>query len=104
MLRGAPIPRQRSPPVTNSSSCRVAVVGGGPAGLKAAEVLAAGGATVTVYDRMPSLGRKFLLAGRGGLNLTHSEDLAPFLARYGSAQDKLQPAIETLTPEAVRAW
>jgi uncharacterized flavoprotein (TIGR03862 family) len=104
VLRGAPIPRQRSPPVTNSSSCRVAVVGGGPAGLKAAEVLAAGGATVTVYDRMPSLGRKFLLAGRGGLNLTHSEDLAPFLARYGSAQDKLQPAIETLTPEAVRAW
>jgi uncharacterized flavoprotein (TIGR03862 family) len=90
--------------VTNSSSCSVAVVGGGPAGLKAAEVLAAGGATVTVYDRMPSFGRKFLLAGRGGLNLTHSEDMAPFLARYGAAQDAMRPAIEALTPEAVRAW
>lgn len=90
--------------MTNSSSCSVAVVGGGPAGLKAAEVLAAGGATVTVYDRMPSFGRKFLLAGRGGLNLTHSEDMAPFLARYGPGQEKLRPAIEALTPEAVRAW
>ncbi len=72
--------------VTNSSSCSVAVIGGGPAGLMAAEVLAAGGATVTVYDRMPSLGRKLLLAGRGGLNLTHSEDIARFLARYGAAR------------------
>jgi uncharacterized flavoprotein (TIGR03862 family) len=90
--------------VTNSSSCSVAVIGAGPAGLKAAEVLAAGGATVTVYDRMPTFGRKFLLAGRGGLNLTHSEDMAPFLARYGVAQDALRPAIEALTPEAVRVW
>jgi uncharacterized flavoprotein (TIGR03862 family) len=90
--------------VTNSSSCSVAVVGGGPAGLKAAEVLASGGATVTVYDRMPSFGRKFLLAGRGGLNLTHSEDMAPFLARYGAAQDALRSSIEALTPEAVRIW
>ena len=90
--------------MTNSTSCTVAVIGGGPAGLMAAEVLAAGGATVTVYDRMPSLGRKFLLAGRGGLNLTHSEELARFLQRYGPAEDKLRPAIEALPPDAVRAW
>ena len=90
--------------VTNSSSCSVAVIGGGPAGLMAAEVLAAGGATVTVYERMPSLGRKLLLAGRGGLNLTHSEDIARFLARYGAAEGCLRPALEALPPEAVRAW
>jgi uncharacterized flavoprotein (TIGR03862 family) len=84
--------------------CSAAVVGGGPAGLMAAEVLAAGGACVTVYDRMPSLGRKLLLAGRGGLNLTHSEDLARFLGRYGSARERLSPAIEALPPAAVRAW
>ena len=90
--------------MTNSTSCSVAVVGGGPAGLMAAEALAAGGATVTVYDRMPSLGRKFLLAGRGGLNLTHSEGLARFLQRYGPAAEKLRPAIEALPPDAVRGW
>ncbi|KAB2942328.1 MAG: TIGR03862 family flavoprotein [Hyphomicrobium sp.] len=88
----------------DGSSCSVAVVGGGPAGLMAAEVLAAGGAAVTVYDRMPSLARKFLLAGRGGLNLTHSEDFAHFLARYGAAQEHLRPALEALPPAAVRAW
>lgn len=70
----------------------------------AAEVMAAGGARVTVFDRMPSLARKFLLAGRGGLNLTHSEDLEPFLARYGAAREKLRPAIEAFPPAAVRAW
>ncbi len=82
----------------------VAVIGGGPAGLMAAEVLSAGGAAVTVYDRMPSLARKFLLAGRGGLNLTHSESQEPFLTRYGDAQDPLRPAIEALPPEALRGW
>lgn len=81
-----------------------AVIGGGPAGLMAAETLARGGARVTVYDRMPSLGRKFLLAGRGGLNLTHSEPLCRFLARYGAAEPVLRPMIEAFPPEAVRAW
>ena len=70
----------------------------------AAEVLAQGGARVTVYDRMPSVGRKFLLAGRGGLNLTHSEDLDRFLLRYGAAMPHLRAAIEALPPAAVRAW
>jgi uncharacterized flavoprotein (TIGR03862 family) len=82
----------------------VAVVGGGPAGLMAAEVLASGGATVTVYDRMPSLARKFLLAGRGGLNLTHSEGLEQFQARYGAAAPHLRQAIEDFSPIALRSW
>jgi uncharacterized flavoprotein (TIGR03862 family) len=82
----------------------VAVIGAGPAGLMAAEVLAAGGAKVTVYDRMPSVGRKFLMAGRGGLNLTHSEELSEFLTRYGAATENLRAAIEAFPPEALRAW
>lgn len=80
------------------------VIGGGPAGLMAAEVLATAGARVDVYDRMPSLARKFLMAGRGGLNLTHSEDLARFLTRYGTSQEQLRPMIEALPPDAVRRW
>jgi hypothetical protein len=83
---------------------RVAVIGAGPAGLMAAEVLAAGGAAVTVYDRMPSAGRKFLLAGRGGLNLTHSEDVERLLGRYGAATDGLRAAIAAFPPAALRAW
>jgi uncharacterized flavoprotein (TIGR03862 family) len=82
----------------------VAVVGGGPAGLMAAQVLAEGGASVTVYDRMPSVGRKFLMAGRGGLNLTHSEPLEPFLARYGAAAGRLAPLVEAFPPSALIAW
>jgi uncharacterized flavoprotein (TIGR03862 family) len=70
----------------------------------AAEVIARGGAGVTVYDRMPSVGRKFLLAGRGGLNLTHSEELARLLGRYGDAEPSLRPAIEALSPSDLRAW
>jgi uncharacterized flavoprotein (TIGR03862 family) len=82
----------------------VAVVGAGPAGLMAAEVLAQGGADVTVYDAMPSVGRKFLMAGRGGLNLTHSEPLASFLARYREAAPKLDAAIHAFPPVQLRAW
>jgi uncharacterized flavoprotein (TIGR03862 family) len=82
----------------------IAVVGGGPAGLTAAEVLSQAGASVTVYERMPSLGRKFLLAGRGGLNLTHSEDLERFIARYAPPEQQLRGAIEAFTPAQLRAW
>jgi uncharacterized flavoprotein (TIGR03862 family) len=92
------------PVVPSTSRFHVAVVGGGPAGLMAAEVLARGGARATVYDRMPSVGRKFLLAGRGGLNLTHSEDLARLLGRYGEAEPHLRPAIEAFSPAGLRAW
>lgn len=70
----------------------------------AAEVLAQGGARVTVYDAMPSAGRKFLMAGRGGLNLTHSEPLPQFMARYREAALRLQTAIESFSPDALRAW
>ncbi|MBA2399227.1 MAG: TIGR03862 family flavoprotein [Bradyrhizobium sp.] len=82
----------------------VAIIGAGPAGLMAAEVLAQGGATVTVYDAMPSAGRKFLMAGRGGLNLTHSEPLPAFLTRYGGAQPHLASTIEAFPPQALRDW
>jgi uncharacterized flavoprotein (TIGR03862 family) len=70
----------------------------------AAEVLSAAGAAVTVYDRMPTVGRKLLMAGRGGLNLTHGEDLARFLSRYGAAEPRLRDAIAAFPPEDVRAW
>lgn len=82
----------------------VAIIGAGPAGLMAAEVLAQGGVPVTVYDAMPSVGRKFLMAGRGGLNLTHSEPLPAFLTRYREATPHLQAAIEAFPPQALRDW
>ena len=89
-----------SPSQTNST----AVIGAGPAGLMAAEVLVQGGAHVTVYDAMPSAGRKFLMAGRGGLNLTHSEPLPVFLARYREAMPHLAAAIDAFPPSALRDW
>ena len=82
----------------------VAVVGGGPAGLMAADVLARAGVEVTVFDRMGSIGRKFLLAGRGGLNITHSEELPRVLARYSDANPLLRAAVESFPPDATRAW
>ena len=82
----------------------VAVIGGGPAGLMASEVLAQSGAAVTVYDRMASVGRKFLLAGRGGLNLTHSEPLDRLRQRYGRAEPHLRGAIDEFPPDALLAW
>jgi uncharacterized flavoprotein (TIGR03862 family) len=80
------------------------VVGGGPAGLMAAEVLAAAGVAVTVYEHMPSVGRKFLLAGRGGLNLTHSESIDKLLARYGDGADRLAAAVHAFGPSQLRSW
>ena len=81
-----------------------AIVGGGPAGLMAAETLARAHVAVTVYERMPSLARKFLMAGRGGLNLTHSEEMMRFLSRYGAAQARLRDAVTAFPPERLRAW
>jgi uncharacterized flavoprotein (TIGR03862 family) len=89
-----------SPALKNS----VAIIGAGPAGLMAAEALMQGGVRVTVYDAMPSAGRKFLMAGRGGLNLTHSEALPAFLTSYGAAKEHLGPAIDALPPDALREW
>jgi uncharacterized flavoprotein (TIGR03862 family) len=86
------------------TSSQVAVIGAGPAGLMAAEVLAQRGARVTVYDAMPSAGRKLLMAGRGGLNLTHSEPLPQFLARYREATPRLKAAVEAFPPQALRDW
>ncbi|HWS74708.1 MAG TPA: TIGR03862 family flavoprotein [Quisquiliibacterium sp.] len=80
------------------------VVGGGPAGLMAAEALCAAGLRVDVYDSMPSVGRKFLLAGKGGLNLTHSEPAAEFLSRYGSARDRIAPLLAQFGPQALVGW
>jgi uncharacterized flavoprotein (TIGR03862 family) len=82
----------------------VAVIGAGPAGLMAAEVLSGGGQQVDVFDGMPSAGRKFLLAGKGGLNLTHSEAFDAFASRYGERRNRIEPALEAFGPQALRAW
>lgn len=82
----------------------VAIIGAGPAGLIAAERLAGAGHKVAIYDRMASPARKFLLAGRGGLNLTHSEPLDALLDRYGEARAWLEPAIRAFPPQALRDW
>ena len=82
----------------------VAVIGAGPAGLMAAQVLAEGGSKVTIYERMPSAGRKFLMAGRGGLNLTHSEPIEHFLSRYGPAAKAVAPWVEAFSPGDLIAW
>jgi uncharacterized flavoprotein (TIGR03862 family) len=81
-----------------------AIIGAGPAGLIAAEYLARSGHSVAIYDRMPSPGRKFLLAGRGGLNLTHSEPLDQFIPRYGEAANWLAPSISAFPPAALCLW
>lgn len=85
---------------------KIVVIGGGPAGLMAAEAIASAGSAVqvAVYDAMPSVGRKFLLAGKGGLNLTHSEDFEPFVSRYGSAGDHLQPMLREFGAQHLRDW
>ncbi len=88
----------------DSVSSFVAVIGAGPAGLMAAEQLSAAGQAVHVYDAMPSVGRKFLLAGRGGLNLTHSEPPALFASRYGARQAGIAPWLARFGADAVRAW
>ncbi len=88
----------------NAAMRQAIVVGAGPAGLAAAEVLAEAGWRVSIHERMPNPARKFLLAGRGGLNLTHSEPLDAFLDRYGAARARLESAIRAFTPSDLRAW
>ena len=88
----------------NERALKAVVIGGGPAGLMAAEVLCAGGAQVDVYDAMPSLGRKFLMAGKGGLNLTHAEARESFLARYGARRRNIEPLLNGFGPDALREW
>lgn len=84
---------------------RVAIIGGGPAGLMAAEQLATvDGCEVTLFEAMPSPGRKFLMAGKGGMNITHAEPLADFIRRYGARADWLRPCIEGFSPDDLRAW
>jgi uncharacterized flavoprotein (TIGR03862 family) len=82
----------------------VAIIGGGPAGLMAAEVLAEAGIAVDVFDAMPSVGRKFLLAGKGGMNITHSEPIEAFLSRYGERRAQIAPLLDTFGPQALRDW
>jgi uncharacterized flavoprotein (TIGR03862 family) len=95
--------------MTNSQQSRdtppdIAILGAGPAGLMAAEILSAAGLGVTVYERMPTPGRKLLIAGRGGLNLTHSEPFDRFVTRYGAASFRLAPILEAFPPSALIAW
>lgn len=87
-----------------STPVDVAVIGGGPAGLMAAEVLSRAGVCVHLFDAMPSVGRKFLLAGKGGMNLTHAEALDAFVSRYAERADRLRPLLQAFGPQAVRDW
>ena len=88
----------------NPMPSRVAIIGGGPAGLTAADVLSQAGVAVDLYDAMPSVGRKFLLAGVGGMNITHSEAFDPFVARYRERAQALRPLLEAFGPEQLREW
>lgn len=92
------------PPVISSAAMSAAIIGGGPSGLMAAEVLSALGYAVDVFDGMPSVGRKFLLAGRGGLNLTHAEPFDVFVSRYSAGSAELLPILEAFDNHAVRDW
>lgn len=92
-----PSQRSASPPL-------VAVIGGGPAGLMAAEALAGAGMAVQVFDAMPSVGRKFLLAGVGGMNITHSEPYPAFVSRYAERRDEIDALLRDLDADALRQW
>jgi uncharacterized flavoprotein (TIGR03862 family) len=93
-----------NPPPNTPDMLRVAVIGGGPAGLMAAEVLSAAGVGVDLYDAMPSCGRKFLLAGKGGMNITHSEPAFDFVQRYGARAGQVGEWLADFDAQAVREW
>ena len=82
----------------------ITIIGGGPSGLMAAEIIATAGYQVTIYDAMPTLGRKFMMAGRGGLNLTHSEPLEKFITRYFEASNWLKPHIKAYDAQELQKW
>ncbi|ASF48649.1 aminoacetone oxidase family FAD-binding enzyme [Methylovulum psychrotolerans] len=88
----------------SSTLPRIAIIGGGPAGLMAAEFLSRYPVRVDVYDSMPSVGRKFLMAGKGGMNITHAEPFPAFVSRYGEHQAEVAPLLEAFPPTALRAW
>ena len=90
--------------LSTTSPFRIAVIGGGPAGLMAAQAAAERGAQVALFDAMPSVGRKFLLAGRGGMNITHAEGYQSFVTRYGRQSHRLRPALDQFGPQQVRDW
>src|SRR5271154_424238 len=85
-------------------TCDALIVGGGPTGLRAAEILSAAGWSTVLAEHKPSVGRKFLVAGRGGLNLTHSEPVANFPARYGDAPERWKKLLADFSPDDLRAW
>lgn len=93
-----------SPDVSDTLSCKIAIIGAGPSGLMAAQVLCDAGYSPTIFDAMPSAARKFLQAGRGGLNLTYDEDFALFASRYFEAQPFLQTSLEAFSPNDMRLW
>jgi uncharacterized flavoprotein (TIGR03862 family) len=103
-LAPRPDPDPDTDPTSEPLAARVAVIGGGPAGLMAAEVLARQGCSVDLFDGMPSVGRKFLLAGKGGLNLTHGEAREAFVARYGERAADVAGWLDGFDAPAVRAW
>ena len=92
------------PEATTQSPAHAVIIGGGPAGLMAAEVLALGGVKVELFDGMPSVGRKFLLAGVGGMNITHAEPQAAFVQRYAARRQQLQPLLQNFGAEQLRQW
>src|SRR5208337_1786769 len=85
-------------------TCDILVIGGGPAGLRAAEIVSAAGFRTVLADHKASVGRKFLVAGRGGLNLTHSEPVENFLARYGESSGRWKSLLRDFSPDDLRAW
>lgn len=83
---------------------KIVIIGGGPTGLMAADILSKKNYNVTIYERKPTFARKFLMAGRGGLNITHSENIDSFIEKYGEQADTLKPIIQNFTPENIRNW